>query len=87
MAARVASARVQAMHKSLHHLIAKADWSDEAVLSVMRQQLLPSIERYGVIRARIVDRHGVSQEGSAFCRRGAAVLRPARQAGQLSGSQ
>ena len=35
MAARVAPARVQATHQSLHHLVAKADWSDEAVLNVV----------------------------------------------------
>ena len=32
MAARVAPERVQAAHQSLHHLVAKADWSDDAVL-------------------------------------------------------
>lgn len=53
MAARVAPAQVQAKHQSLHHLVAKADWSDEAVLRVVRQQVLPAIERHGAIRAWI----------------------------------
>ena len=34
MAARVAPERVQAAHQSLHHFIAKAEWSDDAVLTV-----------------------------------------------------
>ncbi len=33
MAARVEPARVQAAHQSLHHFVAKADWSDEAQLA------------------------------------------------------
>ena len=44
MAARMEPGRVQAAHQSLHHLVANAEWSDEAVLaavlpgSVTRQQ-------------------------------------------------
>jgi len=33
MAARVAPGRVQAAHQSLHHFVAKAEWSDAAVLA------------------------------------------------------
>jgi SRSO17 transposase len=51
MAARVGPAQVQAKHQSLHHLVAKADWSDEAVLRVVRQQVLTAIERHGASRA------------------------------------
>ena len=47
IAARVAPAQVRATHQSLHHLVASADWSDEAVLSVVRQQVLPAMERHG----------------------------------------
>ena len=47
MAARVAPAQVRATHQSLHHLVASADWSDEAVLSVVRQQVLPAMARSG----------------------------------------
>jgi hypothetical protein len=35
--------RVQAAHQSLHHLVANAEWSDEAVLSAVRQQVLPAM--------------------------------------------
>jgi hypothetical protein len=43
MAARVEPGRVQAAHQSLHHLVAKADWSDEAMLTAVRQQVMPAI--------------------------------------------
>ena len=36
MAARVAPGRVQAAHQSLHHFVAKAEWSDAAVLAEVR---------------------------------------------------
>ena len=45
MAARVEPGRVQAAHQSLHHFVAKADWSDEAVLAMVRAEVLPAIER------------------------------------------
>ncbi len=48
MAARVEPQRVQAAHQSLHHFVAKADWSDDAVLAAVRARVLPSIEQHGV---------------------------------------
>src|SRR5512144_97933 len=47
MVARIAPQRVQAAHQSLHHVIAQAEWSDEAVLDVVRARVLPLIERHG----------------------------------------
>ena len=41
MAARVEPGRVQAAHQSLHHFVAKADWSDEALLAAVRARVLP----------------------------------------------
>src|ERR671928_871585 len=64
MAARLAPDRVQAMHQSLHHLVAKADWSDEAVLDVVRADVLPIIERHGPIRYWIVDDTSFPQQGT-----------------------
>src|SRR3712207_4277872 len=50
MAARLAPERVRAAHQSLHHVVARADWSDEAVLAAVRHQVLPTILRHGLIR-------------------------------------
>src|SRR3712207_9247498 len=43
---------------SLHHFVAKADWSDEALLALVRAQVLPAIERQGPILAWVVDDTG-----------------------------
>jgi SRSO17 transposase len=63
MAARVNPGRVQATHQSLHHLIAKADWSDAAVLGVVRSRVLPLIEQHGPIQAWIIDDTGFPKKG------------------------
>jgi SRSO17 transposase len=63
LAARLAPQRVPAAHQSLHHLIARADWSDEAVLQVVREQVLPAIERHGPIRYWITDDTGFPKKG------------------------
>jgi SRSO17 transposase len=64
MAARLEPARVQAAHQSLHHLVAKADWSDEAVLAAVCEKMLPTIEQHGTIRAWIVDDTGFPKKGT-----------------------
>ena len=38
IAARMEPGRVQAAHQSLHHLVANAEWSDEAVLAAVRRR-------------------------------------------------
>jgi SRSO17 transposase len=63
MAARLHPARVQAAHQSLHHFVAKANWSDEAVLAAVRAQVLPVIERHGPIRALIIDDTALPKKG------------------------
>ena len=63
MAARVEPQRVQAAHQSLHHFVAKADWSDDAVLAAVRARVLPSIEQHGAIRALIIDDTGFPKKG------------------------
>jgi len=64
MAARVEPGRVQAAHQSLHHFVAKADWSDKAVLAAVRARVLPEIERNDPIRAWIVDDTGFPKKGT-----------------------
>jgi len=67
MAARVDPGRIQAAHQSLHHFVAKAEWSDEALLAVVRATVLPAVlpavERKGSIRAWIVDDTGLPKKG------------------------
>ena len=64
MAARVEPERVRAAHQSLHHFVAKADSSNNAVLSAVRAHVLPAIERYGAIRAWIIDDTGMPKKGT-----------------------
>ncbi len=47
MAALVAPARVSAEHQSLLHFVGQAPWSDEAVLTRVRDLVLPVLERQG----------------------------------------
>jgi SRSO17 transposase len=63
MAARIAPARVQAAHQSLHHVVAKAVWDDAALLRAVREQVLPAIERHGPVRYWIVDDTGFPKQG------------------------
>jgi len=63
MAARLEPTRVQAAHQSLHHFVAKADWSDEALLALVRARVLPEMERHGPIRAWVVDDTGFPKKG------------------------
>src|ERR687893_1448706 len=63
MAARLEPARVQAAHQSLHHFVAKSDWSDEALLALVRAQVLPEMERHGPIQAWVVDDTGFPKKG------------------------
>jgi hypothetical protein len=64
MAARLEPERVQARHQSLHHLVAKAEWSDETMLATVRSQVLPAMERHGAINAWIVDDTGFPKKGA-----------------------
>jgi SRSO17 transposase len=85
MAAVVAPSQVSAKHQSLLHLVGQASWSDEAVLRKVRDLVMPSLERQGgPIEAWLVDDTGFAKKGThSFGRRRPAILRPARQAGQL----
>ena len=64
MAAATAPAGTSAQHQSLLHFVAKGEWSDAAVLGKVREQVLPRIERRGVIEAWVVDDTGFPKYGS-----------------------
>src|SRR5262245_57136234 len=63
MAARLESHKVEQMRQSLHHFVAKAPWSDEAMLEQVRQQVLPAMEKQGPVVAWIVDDTGFPKKG------------------------
>jgi SRSO17 transposase len=64
MAARLEPERVQATHQAMHHVVAKADWSDAAMLTAVRNQVLPAIEQHGAINAWITDDSGFPKKGT-----------------------
>src|ERR1700690_3127377 len=55
MAARLDPDSGQPVRPSFHLLVAKAPWSDEAVLRQVRDQVLPAMQKHGPIVAWIVD--------------------------------
>ncbi len=64
MAARLAPEDVQRMHQSLHHFVANAPWSDEALLERVRHFVLPVMKRNGSVVAWIVDDTGFVKKGT-----------------------
>jgi SRSO17 transposase len=63
LAAVTAPGRTAAQHQSLLHLVAQAPWSDQAVLSRVREHVLPSISRAEPIQAWIIDDTGFPKKG------------------------
>src|SRR4051812_9809324 len=51
-------------HQSLHHFVAKAPWDDAAVLTAVREQVLPALTRHGPITAWILDDTGFPKKGT-----------------------
>ena len=63
MAARLAPDNVRRMHQSLHHVVADAPWSDEAVLDSSLEAVLPAMLRQGPVVAWVVDDTGFPKKG------------------------
>src|ERR1700686_3755726 len=63
MAARLDPDNVQPMRQSLHHLVAKAPWSDDVLLAQVRNRVLPAMEKHGPVVAWIVDDTGFPKKG------------------------
>jgi SRSO17 transposase len=51
------------MRQSLHHLVAKAPWSDEVLLEQVCNQVLPAMQKQGPVVAWIVDDTGFPKKG------------------------
>ena len=64
MAAVTAPAEVSAQHQKLLHFVPSAPWSDEPVLTKVREMVLPEIERHGPIEAWIIDDTSYPKQGS-----------------------
>jgi SRSO17 transposase len=69
MAAVTAPAQVSVQHQKLLHFIANGPWSDERVLTKVRELVLPAIERHGPIEVWIIDdtsfpKHGPHSVGA-----------------------
>ena len=63
MAARLDPVHTQPMRQSLHHLVAKAPWNDEAILDQVRKDVLPAMRKQGPVVAWIVDDTGFPKKG------------------------
>ena len=63
MAARLGSDNVHRMHQSLHHVVADAPWSDEAVLDRCLETVIPAMLRDEPVVAWIVDDTGFPKKG------------------------
>jgi len=63
MAARLAGDNVPRMHQSLHHVVADAPWSDEAVLDRCLDSVIPSMLRHDPVVAWVVDDTGFPKKG------------------------
>src|ERR1700684_2349230 len=63
LAATTAPERTAAQHQSLLHFVAQAPWSDQALLTRVREQVLPSITSEEPIQAWIIDDTGFPKKG------------------------
>jgi len=64
MAAVTAPAEVPAQHQRLLHFVAEAPWSDEQVLTKVREMVVPVMERRGPIEVWIIDDTSFPKQGT-----------------------
>jgi SRSO17 transposase len=65
MAAQLAPTRVRSEHQRLHHFVADATWSDEAVLAAVRDYVLAQVvARAGWPEALLIDDTGFPKQGT-----------------------
>jgi SRSO17 transposase len=84
MAARVQPERVRSAHQSMHHLVAEAQWSDEAMLAAAAKEVLPKLVRGDEPVLWILDDTGFPKKGKHSV--GWRIsMRADGQAGQLPG--
>jgi len=63
MAARVQPQNVRSAHQSMHHLVADAPWSDEALLQAVAERVLPKLAATDEPLRWIVDDTGFPKKG------------------------
>ena len=65
MAAHLAPLRVRSEHQRLHHFVADAAWSDQAVLAAVRDYVLQKVvSRAGEPEALLIDDTGFAKQGT-----------------------
>ena len=65
MAAHLAPTRVRSEHQRLHHFVADASWSDDAVLAAVRDYVLEAVvPRAGEAEALLIDDTGFPKQGT-----------------------
>lgn len=63
MAARLQPERVRSAHQSMHHLVAEAQWSDEAMLAAVAKEVLPKLVHGDAPVFWILDDTGFPKKG------------------------
>lgn len=64
MAAQLAPTRVRSEHQRLHHFVADAPWSDQAVLDAVRVRTLKQVSaQVGEPEALLIDDSGLPKKG------------------------
>src|SRR6195952_322555 len=66
MAAHIDPMHASARHQALHHFVAKADWSDAALMQRVREWVVPALASYAVDEAGyywIIDDTGFPKKG------------------------